>query len=49
MSFGMTRHEAMHIPLGEILDLMAAHAIANGIAEQKQAAVTRWEDAMHIK
>lgn len=39
----------MHIPLGKILDMMAAHAIANGTAEQKQAAVTRWEDAMRIR
>lgn len=49
MNFGLSRHEARHIRLGEILDLMAAHAIANGAAEQKQAAVTRFEDAMKVR
>lgn len=49
MSFGLTRQEARHIRLGEMLDLMAANGIANGSAEQKQTAVTRFEDAMKVR
>ncbi len=33
---GLRRKEARHIRLGELLDLMAAHAIASGTARQKQ-------------
>lgn len=39
----------MHIRLGEALDLMAAHAVANGTAEQKSAAVTSWDAAMKLR
>lgn len=45
----MSRKEAMHIRLGEILDLMAAHAIANGSAEEKSKAVTGWDAAMRVR
>lgn len=48
MSFGLSRHEALHIRLGEMLDLMAAHAIASGAAEEKRPAVTGWDAAMRI-
>ena len=44
----MSRQEALHIRLGEMLDLMAAHAIANGGAEEKKAAVTGWDAAMRV-
>jgi len=39
----------MHTRLGELLDLMAANAVANGAAEQKAAAVTGWDAAMKIR
>lgn len=45
----MSRQEAMHIRLGEMLDLMAAHAIADGRAEQKRQAVTDWDAAMRVR
>lgn len=39
----------MHTRLGEVLDLMAAHAVANGAAEQKKAALTGWDAAMKLR
>lgn len=45
----MSRREALHIRLGEMLDLMAAYAVANGAAEQKALAVSGWEAAMKLR
>lgn len=36
LRLGLRRAEAAHARLGEVLDLMAAHAIASGTAREKQ-------------
>jgi hypothetical protein len=46
---GLQRREVLAMPLGDVLDLMAARAIANGAATEKQQALSGWDAAMRAR
>lgn len=44
----MGKQEILHTRLGEMFEMMACHAIANG-AEPKRNAITSFEDALKVR
>lgn len=46
--FGMSKAEALHTPLGEVLDMLSCHAIANG-ANPKRKNITTFDDALKVR
>lgn len=45
----MDKREAMHSPVGEILDLIDCHAIANGAVPKLQNYVSGYDDAIKVR
>ena len=46
---GMKRDEILCMRFGEMQDMIACHAIANGICEEKKPSVTFFDDALAMR
>ncbi len=44
----MSKREVMHTRLGEMFDMLACHAIANG-ADPKNQAIYDYDDAINVR
>lgn len=45
----MDKREALHTPVGEMLDLIDCHAIANGAVPKYKNSVSNYDDAIQVR
>lgn len=46
--FGMNKYEILHTRLGEMLEMIDCHAIANG-ADPKRQGIRNFDDALKVR